>query len=319
MADKYQADSGRLVDSEEYLTGKDGTFSGTVTASDFQLTGGSAAGAYPTGTVLWWPSTSAPSGWRLCNGGAISRTTFADLFAVIGTTFGSGDNSSTFNIPDIDGDKFIRGWGSSGGIDPGRSFGSNQNADVGNHGHNSTTHNGPHSHTVNCNASNAPHNHGFSVGGANMPHQHNANTSGSNAVHKHGGSLNNTGGHSHPMAMANTATNPSNEAFEFDPVTPERNTSANLNPSGGHSHPVGFPAVNSPHPHPASCGAQNAPHGHPASVGAQNAPHNHGNKTSAGAGSYVAHTHPFSGNDGGDSPGNITRPLSTSMVAIIKT
>lgn len=318
MADKYQAGSSRLVDSQKFLTGKDGTFSGTITASDFQLTGGAAAGAYPTGTVLWWPGATSPTGWIECNGAAISRTTFADLFAVIGTTFGAGNGSSTFNVPVINDDKFIRGWGSSGGLDPGRSFGSNQGGDVGNHSHNTAGNNSAHNHGVNANASNAPHNHGFSVGGANMPHQHNANTSGNNAPHKHGGSINNTGAHNHPMAMANAATNPSNEAFEFDPVTPEQNTSANLNNAGGHSHPVGFPAKNVPHTHPANVGAQNAPHSHPATVGAANAPHNHGNKTS-GNGVIANHNHAFDGDDGGTSPSNLTtRPPSTSMVAIIK-
>lgn len=48
-----------------------------------------------------------PSGWLHCNGSAISRTTYADLFSVIGTKFGSGDGSTTFNVPDTRG-RFIR-------------------------------------------------------------------------------------------------------------------------------------------------------------------------------------------------------------------
>ena len=47
------------------------------------------------------PSTSVPDGWLYCDGSAISRTTYADLFVVIGTAFGSGDGSTTFNIPDM--------------------------------------------------------------------------------------------------------------------------------------------------------------------------------------------------------------------------
>jgi microcystin-dependent protein len=47
------------------------------------------------------PSTSVPNGWLYCDGSAISRTTYADLFDVIGTAFGSGDGSTTFNIPDM--------------------------------------------------------------------------------------------------------------------------------------------------------------------------------------------------------------------------
>jgi microcystin-dependent protein len=53
----------------------------------------------PSGGLMMWPAASAPSGWLLCNGTAVSRTTYAALFAVIGTTFGVGDGSTTFNLP----------------------------------------------------------------------------------------------------------------------------------------------------------------------------------------------------------------------------
>ena len=53
----------------------------------------------PSGALMMWSTASAPSGWLICNGTAISRTTYAALFAVIGTTFGVGDGSSTFNLP----------------------------------------------------------------------------------------------------------------------------------------------------------------------------------------------------------------------------
>jgi microcystin-dependent protein len=53
----------------------------------------------PTGGLMMWPTASAPSGYLLCNGTAVSRTTYAALFAIIGTTFGIGDNSTTFNLP----------------------------------------------------------------------------------------------------------------------------------------------------------------------------------------------------------------------------
>ena len=68
----------------------------TITGS-LTVTGGS--NIVPTGTLLLWPTGTAPSGYLLCNGAAISRTTYASLFAVIGTTFGVGDGSSTFNLP----------------------------------------------------------------------------------------------------------------------------------------------------------------------------------------------------------------------------
>lgn len=58
-----------------------------------------------TGLVLPYAGTASPDtdAWLLCDGAAVSRTTYADLFAVIGTTFGTGDGSTTFNLPDLRG------------------------------------------------------------------------------------------------------------------------------------------------------------------------------------------------------------------------
>ena len=68
-----------------------------------------------------------PSGVEVVNadGRALSRTTYSSLFALIGTTFGLGDNSTTFNIPDLRG-KYPVGWNGSGSLDTGRVFGSDQ-------------------------------------------------------------------------------------------------------------------------------------------------------------------------------------------------
>lgn len=53
------------------------------------------------GIIMAWPTGSAPTGWLLCDGTAVSRATYSDLFAVISTTFGAGDGSTTFNVPNI--------------------------------------------------------------------------------------------------------------------------------------------------------------------------------------------------------------------------
>lgn len=79
----------------------------------------------PIGTILYHCASSAPSGFLKANGAAISRTTYANLFAVVGTTYGSGNGSSTFNVPDLRGE-FIRSWDDGRGIDSGRSFASSQ-------------------------------------------------------------------------------------------------------------------------------------------------------------------------------------------------
>lgn len=56
-----------------------------------------------TGAVLDFAGTTAPSGWLMCYGQAVSRATYANLFAVIGTTYGAGDGANTFNLPDCRG------------------------------------------------------------------------------------------------------------------------------------------------------------------------------------------------------------------------
>ena len=72
-----------------------------------------------TGVVQLFAGSSAPSGWLICNGQAVSRTTYAALFAVIGTTYGAGNGSTTFNIPNLV-NKTVRGsnsLGKTGGAD----------------------------------------------------------------------------------------------------------------------------------------------------------------------------------------------------------
>lgn len=61
------------------------------------------------GQVAFFAMPSAPSGWLVCDGAAVSRTTYNNLFALIGTTFGNGDGVNTFNVPDLR-NKYITGW-----------------------------------------------------------------------------------------------------------------------------------------------------------------------------------------------------------------
>ena len=67
----------------------------------------------PIGTIFAFAGNDIPSGYLPCNGSAISRTTYADLFAVIGTTYGSGDGSTTFTLPNLI-DRFIEGSSAAG-------------------------------------------------------------------------------------------------------------------------------------------------------------------------------------------------------------
>jgi|TARA_R100000544_G_C2226853_1_gene61394 microcystin-dependent protein len=73
------------------------------------INGGSLlVGGIPTGTVVPWTKSSVATGFLECNGAAVSRSTYSALFAVIGTTYGAGNGSSTFNVPDLQ-DKDVMG------------------------------------------------------------------------------------------------------------------------------------------------------------------------------------------------------------------
>lgn len=87
-----------------------------------------------TAMVAAFAMMYAPAGWLKCNGAAVSRTAFANLFRWIGTHYGAGDGSTTFNLPDMRG-LFPRGWDDGRGVDPGRAFGSFQDMAFQSHVH----------------------------------------------------------------------------------------------------------------------------------------------------------------------------------------
>lgn len=87
-----------------WMLGEDGEFT-----DDFKVQ--VSAFAFPPGFIAPAGNSAAPDGWLLCNGQAVSRETYADLFTAIGTTYGVGDGSATFNVPDSRG-KFLVGAGS---------------------------------------------------------------------------------------------------------------------------------------------------------------------------------------------------------------
>ena len=92
----------------------------------------------PSGSVFCMAVATVPSGYLECNGAAVSRTTYAALFAVIGTAYGTGNGSSTFNLPDLRGE-FIRGFDNGKGTDSGRSIASSQGSQNAQHNHSATT------------------------------------------------------------------------------------------------------------------------------------------------------------------------------------
>ena len=99
------------------------------------------------GVVAFYPKTTAPTGWLKANGAAISRTTYAALFAAIGTAFGVGDGTTTFNVLDLRGE-FIRGLDDGRGVDTGRTLSKTSQVDQ-NKSHTHTTGSqGAHTHTI---------------------------------------------------------------------------------------------------------------------------------------------------------------------------
>lgn len=87
-----------------------------------------------TGQVAFFAMQSAPTGWLKCNGAAVSRTTYAALFAAIGITYGAGNGVDTFNLPDLRGE-FIRALDEGRGVDGGRTIGSWQGDELRSHAH----------------------------------------------------------------------------------------------------------------------------------------------------------------------------------------
>ena len=112
-----------------------------TTVTQFEGYNGSAwgeiAAGVPAGSVFSFATSTVPTGYLECNGAAVSRSTYASLFSAISTTWGVGDGSSTFNLPDLRG-QFVRGWDNSAGVDSGRSFASSQSDQNKSHNHSVT-------------------------------------------------------------------------------------------------------------------------------------------------------------------------------------
>jgi Phage Tail Collar Domain len=101
----------------------------------------------PAGMVAHFATSAAPTGWLKANGAVVSRSTYVSLFSAIGTFYGAGNGSTTFNLPDLRGE-FLRCWDDGRGwLDPGRSFGSTQATQNQWHWHTgSTSYGGDHQH-----------------------------------------------------------------------------------------------------------------------------------------------------------------------------
>jgi len=112
-----------------------GTNSVTIDGDTNNITGVNSVideiGGYlttPPGTLIFHCGNTAPSGFLKANGANISRSAYSALFNALGTTFGAGNGSTTFTLPDMRGE-FPRGWDDGRGVDSGRGFGAFQDID----------------------------------------------------------------------------------------------------------------------------------------------------------------------------------------------
>ena len=97
--------------------GTQNTFNVVTSVNGVTPTGGNVdITGVPTGTILPFAGSTIPSGFLACNGAAVSRTTYSTLYSAIGTTYGTGDGSTTFNLPNAESDKFLQGNSTPGTV-----------------------------------------------------------------------------------------------------------------------------------------------------------------------------------------------------------
>lgn len=234
----------------------------------------------PTGAIFSFPLETPPTGYLACDGSAVSRTTYADLFAVLGTSYGAGDGSTTFNLPDYRG-KFLRGYDNGTGNDPdaatrqdrgdgttGDAVGTLQDDEmeshlhqvdppliysdyVGNHQHNTASQSitsysgGNHSHTTNSTSTttNTTGNHRHEIRGEEVGISTNAFGSGDHLVDTSGPDFkytSYTGNHNHNVTIPSLTTNYSG-SHTHNIIIPSSSTY----PSGNHYHNVDIPNFSS--------------------------------------------------------------------------
>lgn len=173
--------------------------------------------AVPVGSVSAFAGASAPVGWLLCDGQAVSRTgATAALFAIIGTTYGAGNGSTTFNVPDLRG-RSVLGAGTGTGLTARNrgAVGGAQDAAVVSHGH------GAHQHTGGTGNDSPDHAHASSITDGAGTHNH--------GVHVQDRSVTSGGLLAYNYHATNTATD----------------TSYN----GGHNHSINNPGATARHAH----------------------------------------------------------------------
>jgi microcystin-dependent protein len=169
----------------------------------------------PTATIVPWSDSAVPSGFLECDGAAVSRSTYADLFAIIGTTYGSGNGSTTFNVPDLQDNVAV---GKSGTKNLASTGGANTVSSTGNVGTNTNVTSNASGGTANATLSTAQlasHAHGAlgqNTSGGDTAFER-ASAPGINLNTKNAGS---GGGHSHNLSVNVSSNASSSSNFSGD-------------------------------------------------------------------------------------------------------
>lgn len=260
---------------------------------------GTIAGAVPTGTLTMYAGGVAPSGWLLCDGSAVSRVAYSDLFGVIGVTYGAGDGSTTFNLPDMRGrvafglaaaDAMFDTLGESGGAKSVTLSESNLPA---------------HSHSVSLTTgAGSPHTHSITVASGGV-HEHTGATTSSTGSHTHTGTTGTESAtHTHQY---NSAVSTGVQAYSSGTPTYVESAADNLVPSEANS---------TTHTHSFTTGSAGS-HSHTVTVPNTDSAHSH----TATAANESAHTHSVSGSTGSTGSGSAVNIVNPYLVVnfIIKT
>lgn len=268
--------------------------------------------AIPAGTVIAYGGSSAPAGWLVCDGSSYNTGTYPDLFAAIGSTFGS-------NVPDLRG-RFVRG------ANPGQA---NGNADASNVGDFLDDRFDSHSHSLNVTNANTTtththsHIHSETLDDATLSHTHAVSvTSSSNSVvHNHGGTTNAVANHTHTVNhefRSGTTTAPGSGTVNvWRDLYSGGAAMGNYTPPNdpNHSHTLGNNSGTHTHRFPAS--------GSITTGSADASAHSHASInlpsiTSSGPTAQHSHVVSFSGNSGSYGTGTETYPDNVSVNYIIK-
>ena len=187
----------------------------------------------PPGMVMHFAGADAPSGWLVCDGREISRSTYAELFSAIGTLYGAGNTTTTFNLPDLR-DEFIRGKGDENDV------GDKQADQIKSHTHaGGSASAGAHTHTgsVNVNSAGA-HSHSVSGTAASSTHSHSGSAVGS-LVQRHSSLEEGQGGLDRPLVSHGGGDHTHSVSGTAASAGAHTHTgSATIDSAGAHSHPI---------------------------------------------------------------------------------